>query len=75
MLNVNAIQAFLIVVAGLLFMFIGISILGRAKKAQMSDIAQTSVISVIGAIFIAVGIGSGLVLAFGQDLLKLLFNK
>jgi hypothetical protein len=75
MLNVNGIQAFLIVVAGLLCMFIGISIMGKSKKAQISDVAQTSLISVIGMLFIAIGIGSGLVLAFGQSVLKLLFNK
>ncbi|MFD7161246.1 hypothetical protein ACFV9C_42140 [Kribbella sp. NPDC059898] len=75
MLNVNGIQAFLIVIAGLLSMFIGISIMGKSKKAQISDVAQTSLISVIGMVFIAIGMGSGLVLAFGGDLLKLIFNK
>ncbi|HEY9410451.1 MAG TPA: hypothetical protein VIQ30_19190 [Pseudonocardia sp.] len=70
MLNDVAIRNFLIVLAGLVLMGIGVMILAKSQKAQFSEVAKTGVNTLIGLIILAAGAGSLLLVAFGQKLLE-----
>jgi hypothetical protein len=74
MLNVNGIQALLISIAGLAIILIGIRIIGSAKKASFSETANTSMNTIIGITFVAIGAGAVAVVALGSDVAKTIFG-
>ena len=75
MLNVSGIQAFLLSIAGIAIVWVGIRIIGSSKRAQMSETANTSMNAVIGIVFVAIGLGAVAILGLGSDLVDLLFKN
>lgn len=70
MLNDTAIRNFLIVIAGLLIMVVGIMILAKSSRAQFSETARISANAMIGVMLVAAGAGALLLVAFGQSIIE-----
>ena len=66
--NDQAVRDVLLVVAGIVTMVVGSSIISRSKKADYAEVARTSVNSVIGLVIVAMGAGAVGVVAFGQKI-------
>ncbi|NDL60962.1 hypothetical protein [Phytoactinopolyspora mesophila] len=73
MLNDASIRNFLIVVAGLVLMGVGIAVLASSRRAQFSEVARTGVNALVGVIILAAGAGALLLVAFGESVLETIF--
>ena len=74
LLNNQGIVKFLLGVGGIIIIITGASILGSARKADMAKTANTSLNTIIGMVFMAVGAGAVSVVAFGTKIANLLFG-
>ena len=74
LLNNQGIIKFLLGVGGIIIIITGASILGSARKADMAKTANTSLNTIIGMVFMAVGAGAVSVVAFGTKIANLLFG-
>lgn len=66
MLNVSGIQGFLLGLVGIAVIIVGLKIIFGAKKAQFSETANTSLNTIIGLTFVAIGVGAVAVVGLGQ---------
>jgi hypothetical protein len=74
LLNNQGIIKVLLGVGGIIIIITGASILGSARKADMAKTANTSLNTIIGMVFMAVGAGAVSVVAFGTKIANLLFG-
>jgi NADH:ubiquinone oxidoreductase subunit 2 (subunit N) len=74
MLNEAGIQEFLLTVVGIAVAIVGVKIIFGSKKAQFSDTANTSINTLIGLVFVAIGFGTVAVLGLGSALVDQFFS-
>ncbi|MDD9370864.1 MAG: hypothetical protein PV358_12175 [Acidimicrobiales bacterium] len=69
MLNLSNVQTLLVSILGLVVICAGISITGRARRADLSESARTAGNTTLGVIVAAMGAGITLTMAFGGRVL------
>jgi hypothetical protein len=74
MLNTEAIIKILISLVGIALLFVGLQVIGNARKANYSDTAKTGVNSIAGIALVALGAGSFALVALGSGLIRTLFQ-
>jgi hypothetical protein len=72
MLNLDAVRTLLIGLAALCILFVGLRIISHSSRANYSEVARTSAITIIGICFLAVGAGTFAIVAFGEQILSFL---
>ncbi len=73
-LNTAAIWGIVIFVAGILAAFLGLSLMGKSKKGDLSGAAKSSGVAGIGLIWVLLGVG-GLATGIVLSALNFFFNK
>ncbi|WP_068426798.1 hypothetical protein [Janibacter terrae] len=73
-LNTAAIWGIVVFVAGLLAAFLGLSLMGKSKKGDLSGAAKSSGVAGIGLIWVLLGVG-GLATGIVLSALNFFFNK
>lgn len=73
-LNTGAIWGIVVFVAGLLAAFLGLSLMGKSKKGDLSGAAKSSGVAGIGLIWVLLGVG-GLATGIVLSALTFFFNK
>lgn len=66
-LNTTAIWGIVVLVAGLLAAWLGLSLMGQSKKGNLSGAAKSSGVAGIGLLWVILGVGglaTGIVLSF-----------
>jgi hypothetical protein len=69
MLNLNAVQSLVVSLLGIVVIISGLSIVGRSRRADMSESARTAGNTLIGVVVASMGIAITATLAFGQEVL------
>lgn len=69
MLNLSNVETLLVSILGLVVIGAGISITGRARRADLSESARTASNTTLGVLVAAMGAGITLTMAFGERVL------
>lgn len=70
MLNLSAVQTLVVSVLGIIVIISGLSIVGRSRRADMSESARTAGNTVIGVVVAAMGVAITATMAFGAEVLR-----
>lgn len=74
MFNTAAIVKVLIALVGIALLWVGLTVIGGARRAQYSETARVGFNSIAGIVLVALGAGSFALVAFGSKIVTTLFN-
>ena len=70
MLNLDNVQTLVVSLLGIVVVIAGLSIVGRGRRADLSESAKTAGNTFIGIIVAAMGVGITATMAFGKRVLQ-----
>jgi len=70
MLNLDNVQTLVVSLLGIVVVIAGLSIVGRGRRADLSESAKTAGNTFIGIIVAAMGVGITATMAFGERVLE-----
>jgi hypothetical protein len=70
MLNLDNVQTLVVSLLGIVVVIAGLSIVGRGRRADLSESAKTAGNTFIGIIVAAMGVGITATMAFGERVLQ-----
>lgn len=72
MFDITKTQALMFGIGGLVIIALGIYIVGTARRAKNSEVAQISINGLIGIVFMAIGGGALSIAVFGKKVIDFL---
>jgi hypothetical protein len=70
MLNLDNVQTLVVSLLGIVVVIAGLSIVGRGRRADLSESAKTAGNTFIGIVVAAMGVGITATMAFGERVLQ-----